>query len=263
MFTEYGLIRKVHLNGNFNLGNYKINSSKRRNENSPIQKIYYVLDKSPNNNYGEIYKGSTTFKSSRNSYRSSNNLNNLNKTNDFLRTNTSFTKNYNMIQESIKNRKSDTPRITRLSKCSVKESNIINMGCLLKKFFAKKNSQFENCKSSKMYSVSNETKESNGKNYHRLNDVINYESSSFNMINHSKGKGRSITEMLKSHPKACYRVNPITKFHDKSHVGLNKSNIEYNKRVKMYPLCFLKTNELCTNQCNLKKSYGPHFNLFK
>jgi len=115
----------------------------------------------------------------------------------------------------------------------------------------------------KPYTVSAETFHSSWIDRGRPQTTTNYESSRFDIISHTNGKNGSITRMIQENPKACYKVKGIAEYCDLARVSAIKQNREYQDKIKSNPMCFLKAGTLCASQCDMGKTYGPFYKLFK
>ena len=118
-------------------------------------------------------------------------------------------------------------------------------------------------KNAKPYTVSAETFQHSWIDRGRPQTTNNYESAKFNIINHSYGQNASITALIKDNPKACYKVKGIAEYCDLARVSAIKQNHEYQEKIKANPTCFLKAGAICAAQCDVGKSYGPCYKLFK
>jgi len=115
----------------------------------------------------------------------------------------------------------------------------------------------------KSYCANTETSKDGWKDKGKVMVSFNYESSPFNMINHSKGQSRSVERMLKDNKKVFHKVKSIAEYSDLTRLHAERLNKEYGKVIKERPACFLKPKGLCAIQQNVAKTYGPHYNLFK
>eukprot|EP00826_Nyctotherus_ovalis_P002460 TRINITY_DN10493_c0_g2_i16.p1 TRINITY_DN10493_c0_g2~~TRINITY_DN10493_c0_g2_i16.p1 ORF type:complete len:287 (-),score=39.59 TRINITY_DN10493_c0_g2_i16:92-952(-) len=84
----------------------------------------------------------------------------------------------------------------------------------------------------------------------------NYESASFNIINHSPGQNASLAKMLEQDAAFCHRRKGVTEYCDLARVTAIKPNNQYNNTLKQSPRCFYRSNNLCTAECNVGKTYG-------
>jgi len=111
---------------------------------------------------------------------------------------------------------------------------------------------------SKEFTVSIETSANSWIDQNNIQPTFNYESASFNIVNHTKQRNVSISGLLKDNPRACHRVKAITEYSDLTRVNAIRLNTKYNDSM-----CFNKLNSLCAAKCDLRKTYGPFFPLFK
>ena len=118
-------------------------------------------------------------------------------------------------------------------------------------------------KHAKPYTVSAETFNGSWVDRARPQTTTNYESSKFNIINHANGQNGSITQYLQLNPRACYKVKSIAEICDLARVSAPKPNPDYHLKLRSHPTCFLKAASLCAQQCDNRRTYGPHVKLFK
>lgn len=111
-------------------------------------------------------------------------------------------------------------------------------------------------KNRKFYSANVETSQLSWAERHILSPTSNYESAKFNIINHSPGQNASLAKMLKENQFIGHRIKGVTEYCDLARVTAIKPNKEYNNTLKEHPKCFYRTNNLCTNECNIGRSYA-------
>jgi len=115
----------------------------------------------------------------------------------------------------------------------------------------------------KPYTVSAETFNSSWVDSARAQTTFNYESPNFNIINHGYANGKSIANLVKNNPKACYKVKSIAEYKDLTYVTAPKKNMDYQAVINKAPTCFTKATSLCSKQVDFGKTYGPFFSLFR
>ena len=96
---------------------------------------------------------------------------------------------------------------------------------------------------------------------HKL--TINYESAPFNIINHGRGQNRSITKILESNPRACYKTKGMTEFYDLVRPTAINSNKEYQEKIVKAPSCFHRVKTPYTTECEFRKSFIQFARVFK
>ena len=87
----------------------------------------------------------------------------------------------------------------------------------------------------------------------------NYESTKFNLINHTNGPNGSISQMIKNNDKVFHRVKSVSEYADICRVSAERVNQDYFNSIKDNPKCFLKTTQAMNTRCDIKKTYGPFY----
>lgn len=117
-------------------------------------------------------------------------------------------------------------------------------------------------KTAKPYTVSAETISKSWMDSGRPQTTSNYETARFNLINHTPGKPTSISRLLSSNKRACYKVKSIGEYSDITRVNAIRHNQLYQENLQKTPNCFSKGSQICAKQCDFAKTYGPFFKMY-